>query len=308
MAKLPVEIIDLHEARSVALGRAVEEANKVQNEIDFTYLGADFVEAMRLNVFTNIHTGTFFDTLVSRKREWRGFHPFIICFVDRFLYSDRLSNLFGSRRSEAGVGLVTTYGVEDLIIPKGKMAAYFIYELASHALAFIVSGREHHAESRGCIFDLKAADKRAILSSMRAGAPCDECRKWFLANGKDLSSQQLVAINALLHKSSLLIEEGADLELDAEPKSSKSVSKFQEDEAIPKGYRAGNDLEAAANRGAVREDPSVEPSKARKVWREKLDFLLVERASAADAAVKFRLDREIEEAREVLKGIRDEQS
>lgn len=90
------------------------------------------------------------------------------------------------------------------------MVAYYLYELAVHTLAFIVTAKEHHDEARGCIFDFKA-DKRGILDSMKAGAICDICKEWFLDNGRRLSAAQFAAINTLLSRcADLLAKTPAD--------------------------------------------------------------------------------------------------
>lgn len=206
MATLPVEIIDLRGQRESALHAAVKEANRIQGEISFTFLDSSYIDAMQLSVFSDTHCEHFFDTLSQRKLEWRGFHPFIVSFIDSPLHSDHLSNLFAMRRPEEGFSIITSSMVENLIIPKGKMAAYYLYELASQVLALISSGREFHKENRGCVFDLKI-DKHDILTSMRGGALCDECRAWFLKNGEELSPSQLASVNRLLERCSELLKQ-----------------------------------------------------------------------------------------------------
>lgn len=206
MAKIPIEIIDLRDLPSEDLQIAVTEANRLQNEVEFITLQPTYADALRLHVLSDIHSGTFFDALAVKKKEWRGFHPFMICFVNSALHSDQWSNLFGTRRAEAGTAIVTSFGVEGIIVPTGKMSAYYLYELASHTLAFIVSGKKHHQDARGCIFDFKR-DKRGIVDCMRAGALCDECRAWFIEKGHNLSPSQLSAIMLLFRRCSDLIEQ-----------------------------------------------------------------------------------------------------
>ncbi|MHC4116391.1 MAG: nucleotide-binding protein [Planctomycetota bacterium] len=205
MAKLPLEVIDLREDRTADLSLAIEEANRVQTDIEFAILDSTFSDALRLNILSDTHTGTFFDALVQKKAEWRGFHPFIICFVDCALHGDEWSNLFSDRCAEKGIAIVTTDSVEEVIIPRGKMSAYFMYELASHVLALIVSGKTHHRETRQCIYDFHE-QKTGILDGMKAGKLCDDCRQWFQEYGKDLSPSQLVSITRVLSRSSELLE------------------------------------------------------------------------------------------------------
>ena len=205
MAQLPVEIMNLLSDGSAALTVALAEAARVQVEFNFTILDSSYSDAMRLHVRQDTHTGRFFDALSEKKCEWRGYHPFIVTFLDCSLHSDKWGNIFSSRRAENGLAIVTDAGVTDLIVPADKMVAYYLYELAVHTLAFIVSGKKYHVEPRGCIFDFKA-DKRDILDSMKAGAICDFCKQWFLENGAALSPGQLRAVDNLLGRCAELIK------------------------------------------------------------------------------------------------------
>lgn len=217
MAKLPVEIMNLLSDGSAALKLALAEAFRIQEEFDFVMFESSFSDAMRLHVRKDTHTGSFFDALTTKKNEWRGYHPFIIAFLDCALHSDKWSNLFSSRRAEKGLAIVTNANVADIIVPADKMIAYYLYELAVHTLAFIVSGKKHHDEARGCIFDFKA-DKIGILDSMKAGSICDYCKQWFLDNGKNLSPGQLVAVDALLSRCAELIEQTEGVSKNSKPR------------------------------------------------------------------------------------------
>ncbi len=207
MAKLPFEVMDLRTNQTTDLLLAIEEANQVQEEIKFTILDdATFFAPLKMfNISENTHTGNFFDALIQRKATGGGYHPFIICFVDCALHSDKWCNLLSSRRAKegGGVGIVTTHLVEEKIIPKGKMAAYFIYQLAAHVLAIIVSGKEHHREIRQCIYDFHE-QKDGIRDGIRYGKLCKECQQWFIEH--HLSSSQLASILNLLSRSSELLD------------------------------------------------------------------------------------------------------
>jgi len=206
MAKLPLEVLDLRQTSTSDLRSAIDEANRVQDEFSFSLLDESYSKTMWLHVRSDTHTGELLDSLQNKKREWRGYHPFILCILDSPIHSDRWGNIFSSRRAEKGLAIVTSAEVEVVIVPTGKMASYFVYELAVHTLAFVVGGREHHHQVRGCVFDFNE-DKKAIIDSMRAGSLCDECRTWFLENGQDLSDEQLSAFVALLQLCSRLLEE-----------------------------------------------------------------------------------------------------
>ena len=117
MAQLPVEIMNLLSDGSAGLTLALAEAARVQQEFDFTLLDSTYADAMRLHVRRDTHSGTFFDALSTKKREWRGYHPFIVAFLDCALHSDKWGNLFSSRCAENGLAIVTHAGVTELIVP-----------------------------------------------------------------------------------------------------------------------------------------------------------------------------------------------
>lgn len=207
MAKLPVEVIDLRKNKMPDLSLAIEEANRVQEKIEFTILDDDTLSASleMLYISEDIHTGDFFDALIQMKAAWDGYHPFIICFVDCALHSDKWRNLFSSRRAKKGSGvvIVTTHSVEKEIIPKGKMAAYFIYQLATHVLATLVSGKKHHTEIRNCIYDFHE-QKDGIRDGISKGKLCKDCQKWFIK--QDMSPSQIASIQRLLGRGSELLD------------------------------------------------------------------------------------------------------
>jgi predicted nucleotide-binding protein len=107
--------------------------------------------------------------------------------------------------------------VEETIIPKGKMSSYYLYEIATHTLALIVSGKQYHQETRGCIFDFQE-QKIGILDGIKAGKLCDECRTWFQMNGKDLSSAQLSSISTILKRCGELLEQVSHLSKTSKPR------------------------------------------------------------------------------------------
>jgi predicted nucleotide-binding protein len=197
MAQMPIEVLDLLNTNNDALAIAVDEAMRVQNEFRYEVLDRNSSESMKLHVLKDTYTSAFFDALTAKRAEWRGYHPYIISAIDSLLHSDEWSNLFSSRRAKDGFALVTIANVPGVLIPNDKIVAYFLYEFAVHTLSFIVSGRKHHKENRGCIFDFKE-QKAGIVDSMKAGALCDECKQWFATNGPQLSPAQLRAIDALL--------------------------------------------------------------------------------------------------------------
>jgi len=204
MAQIPIEILDLAGRHSSALGVAVEEALRTQHEFRYEVLSLNCTDALRLHVLSDTHAGTFFDAVMDQRTTWRGYHPYIVSVIDKLLHSDEWGNLFSSRRSKEGLAVFTTANVADVLIPEDKIVAYFVYEIAVHTLSFIASGRRHHRETRGCIFDFKE-DKTGIIQSMKAGALCDPCKRWFAEHATRLSPSQLRAVLALLARSAELV-------------------------------------------------------------------------------------------------------
>ena len=158
--------------------------------------------------FTTIFAPEFLEQMHALRSSIKGFHPFLIAFVDGVLNGEKYSNLFAANRSEDGLGVVTTANVPDVILPSDKLSAYFLYYLAHQTLGFIAPDHKNHDEARGCVFDLKR-DKRDLVKSMRIRALCNECRRALLAV-KMLSARQLAALDALYSASGALLQNVPD--------------------------------------------------------------------------------------------------
>lgn len=65
----------------------------------------------------------------------------------------------------------------------------------------------------------------------------------------------------------------------------------------------GQPLSFGGSPSASPSAPSSAPQTARNIWREKLEFLLVEDAICVDAAMKFRLKHLIAEAQEKIRSL-----
>ncbi len=172
---------------------------KCQSEFAFQSLDDRLLDDLALLARQDFHTGIYFDALEERRKGWRGYHPFIITVTDSPLRSEEWRNLFSSRRGSSGFAILTTCNVPGVVLPQEELRAYCIYELAAHALAFIVSGKEHHPETNDCVYDFQE-DKTGIRKSMCTGRLCDPCREWFINNGTSLSPEQLNSFESLLKK------------------------------------------------------------------------------------------------------------
>jgi hypothetical protein len=158
--------------------------------------------------FGKAHADELLDQLAEVRRRTKGYHPFLIAFVDAYLYGRDAHNLFGSDRPEDGLALFTIKNVPEVILPPTKLVAYFLYYLAKASLNFVVPTKKNHEDGGRCPYDRKM-DKRQLLESMRARAVCDDCRRVLLA-GNELSPRQLTAAERMFAACGDLIIEHPD--------------------------------------------------------------------------------------------------
>jgi hypothetical protein len=126
----------------------------------------------------------------------KGYHPFLIAFIDAELNGETYSNLFAANRSSEGLGIVTIANVPDIILPAERLASYMLYYLAHQTLGFIAPEHKNHDDPpRGCVFDRKT-NKLDLLKSMRSRALCKECHSALLAV-EMFSPRQFFALNEL---------------------------------------------------------------------------------------------------------------
>jgi hypothetical protein len=162
-------------------------------------------EKFNILAFRTVNDTTLLDYIEKIRTNIGGHHPFIIVIVDSNLEGCFYKNLFGSHRAKSGIAVITTSNVENDIIKKGRMTAYFIYYFARYALSFIVPEHKNHEERKGCVFDRKI-NKKDITKSMKSQAFCDECRRQLLAN--DLSLPQFNALDLLFELSGNILNNG----------------------------------------------------------------------------------------------------
>lgn len=208
MAHMPVEIVDIGDVRTDMLTQSITTANSLQDEFFFVRLNETDAAQFRMLAFTRIFAPDFLKQMHALRSAIKGFHPFLIAFVDGVLNGEKYSNLFASNRSNDGLGVVTTANVPDVIVPSDKLSGYFLYYLAHQTLGFIAPDHKNHDEARGCVFDLKR-DKRDLVKSMRARALCNECRRALLSV-KMLSAGQLAALDVLYSASGALLQNVPD--------------------------------------------------------------------------------------------------
>lgn len=205
MAKMPIEIVTIGSVSTVDIEQAISIANSVQNEFSFSLLSPVDAQPFRMLAYQRATAQDFLNSMENRRSYIRGFHPFLIAVVDTELEGKNYGNLFGSHRAKKGVAVITISNVENLIVPQGRMAAYFLYYFARYTLSFIAPSHKNHEESKGCVFDRKV-NKLDITKSMKSRAICDECRNALLTGESSLTPAQFEALDTLFEMSGKTLE------------------------------------------------------------------------------------------------------
>lgn len=214
---MPVEIAEVGDVPREDVARAISVANALQEDFEYIHISYSDSQELRQHAYRRVNVSDFLDMMESYRKRVRGYHPFMIAFVDSFLDGKKLSNLFGSRREESGLAVVTICNVSDIIVPGDKMVAYVLYYIARYTLSFVYPTRKVHTENRQCVFDAKV-DKRVLLESMSDRPFCDDCRRALLSADSLLSPSQLTSLT------SLIAESGRLLRVESEPKKSRPAA------------------------------------------------------------------------------------
>ena len=196
MAVMPIEVVEVGDVPREDVARAITLANSKQPDFQFIHLSHRQAAELRQHAYRRLAAKTFLDTMARFRTNLRGYHPFIIAFVDAPMDGTRLLNLFGSHRAKDGLAIATTANVAGLIVPGDRMVAYVTYYLARYALSFVCPKHKCHDDSRQCAFDRKI-NKLDLLDSMKARALCDDCRDSLLAPNTPMAPEQLEALDAV---------------------------------------------------------------------------------------------------------------
>jgi hypothetical protein len=104
MAQMPIEIVEVGDVPTDAIGEAVAFANSVQHEFVYSVLPPTDAEHFRVHAFRRMRANGFLDTMESIRKQLRGYHPYLLSIVDAELDGEDYGNIFGSNRAETGVG------------------------------------------------------------------------------------------------------------------------------------------------------------------------------------------------------------
>ena len=208
MSRLPVDIVSFNEDFEYDLETAITIANAIQDQFTFNKVEKAITQKFKLIHFEENDCDEFLESAIEIKRDLAGYYPYMLFVSQNPLNSVDWSNLFANHFSEHGVGVITTNNVPDIIIPKDKIKAYFVYYFARTLLKFLFVGQYNHENpsKNGCVFDFMR-EKKDIIKSMRANAICDNCRKEIRKHEKKLSEVQYQALDRLLEKSGSLLKD-----------------------------------------------------------------------------------------------------
>lgn len=205
MAQMPIEVVNVGDVSSERVAQAMKVANSLQSEFIYLALPETDAQYLRLHAFNYVYAPEFLDAMEQARANSRGFHPYLVAFVDGKMDGEDFGNIFSSCREEKGLGVTTIFGVPEVIIPSDRMVAYFLYYLAKNTIKFIVPEPMNHEETRGCVYDQKIV-KPDLIKSMRARSFCDECRKKLLAARSFLSPSQVRALESMFAECGEIID------------------------------------------------------------------------------------------------------
>jgi hypothetical protein len=208
MSRFPVDIVNFNDKYEYDLDTAINIANAIQDDFVFTKTDRNIIQKFKLIHLEENNGDDFLKEAFEIKANLAGYYPYILFISQNPLEAKGWSNLFAHNHSENGVSIITTDNVPDVILPKDKIQAYFVYYFARTLIKFLLIGKYNHStpSKKGCVFDFME-QKKDILKSMRANAICDDCRKEIRKYEKKLSDSQYHSLDKLLAKAGLLLQE-----------------------------------------------------------------------------------------------------
>ena len=208
MSRFPLDIVNFNEEFDFDLDTAITIANSIQDDFFFNKTDRTITQKFKLIHYDDIQGNEFLNDALDIKNNLSGYFPYMLFISGNPLKADGWKNLFAHTHSEAGVAIITTDNVSDLIIPKDKIKAYFVYYFARTLMKLIFVGKYNHdnASPKGCLFDFME-NKLDIIKSMRPNAICDGCRREIRKYERKLSESQFQSIDRLLAKAGQLLKD-----------------------------------------------------------------------------------------------------
>jgi Predicted nucleotide-binding protein containing TIR-like domain len=205
MAQVPIEIMTAGDIPSDLLEMAIGAANTLQADFRYTLVPEEELTDFRPHAYGRVKADEMMDYMAGIRAKYRGYRPYLLAFIDAHLDGRDLGNIFGSDRAEEGLAVFTIANVADLILPRSKLSAYFLYYMAKASFSFFAPGHKNHSDTRGCVYDRKEY-KRDLVHSMRARAICDLCRRSLLER-PTLSPRQFTSLERLFSACGDLLRE-----------------------------------------------------------------------------------------------------
>lgn len=208
MIKYPLEIIRIGNEYSKEIYESIVLINNMQNEFDVQIAESKIEEEFQILAFREVFADEILDKIITIKNGLKGYHPHLAVITNAQIKIDgvKQSSLFANTSPEIGASIFTTCHVPDIIIPKEKMKAYFVYYIGRILAKYLMPNHSNHNDSRDCIFDYMN-DKIEIVKSMKSGALCDGCRTKANTEYHLISASQLIALDSIFAKSGELLNE-----------------------------------------------------------------------------------------------------
>lgn len=174
--QVPIELLILDEGNKEIVNQAISVLNNSQDTFRYSILSCPKIDDP-IYQQKELSTTEIYSFLDKVRLEIKGYHPHIICVIDRYLSGKKLFNIFASleriKGNITGRGIVTSYQVTHLIedIP---LQVYFQFYFLIKSLRFLVREKMGHKERRYCIYDQKI-NKRDLYKIMQYGTFCLEC-------------------------------------------------------------------------------------------------------------------------------------
>ena len=206
---LVINIVDVMEPKfGEILQSCIAQSNSCQDKIRFQFMDNTLANKIKMATFhSELNISSYLSMIENFRAEANQHEAKILAFVNNFLIGTVYTNLFAGRRSENGVGIVTTCNVEGVVIPPGKLDAYFEYMLAKAPLDAL---NPHHKNHSGgtrayCVYNYKVR-KEDIVHSMRSRPLCDECRTLILQGENQLDPDMFGAVDKLFALSGRMLD------------------------------------------------------------------------------------------------------
>lgn len=217
MAKLPIEIVLLSNRYTADINIAIKKANELQLEFNFQLLDLDI--ANKFSLLRN-HSVSKVDMLAKnirkKKADIKGYYPYLIFIQDARLEDDKYPNLYAYTVPERDITILSSYGVENNILPKEKMSAFFLYFLSKISLSIVAPTKKNHEDTRSCVYDFKNS-KKDILLSMKDHPFCDSCKQELIDSS--ISENQYLALEKLFAECGKILSTTIDIvKISSKPK------------------------------------------------------------------------------------------